>query len=68
MTERTTLLTRRQLRLMAQLPPNHEVVSVQGRAPIVRQPDGRLLRIRPSGRVVDAPSVQPVRSYLRLHG
>jgi hypothetical protein len=67
MTDRKNLLTRRQLRRMERLPPDHEVVSVQGRAPIVRQPDGRLLRIRPSGRVVDSMPVERVRSYLHLN-
>jgi len=68
MNDRPSMLTRRQLSRMQRLPAGHEVVSVQGRAPIVRQPDGRLLRIRPSGRVVEAMPVERVRSYLHLHG
>ena len=68
MTDRTSLLTRRQLRRMERLPAGHELVSVQGRAPIVRQPDGQLLRIRPSGRLVEAMHVVQVRSYLHLNG
>lgn len=68
MTDRTSLLTRSQLRSVEQLPADHEVLSLQGRAPIVRSPDGQLLRIRPSGRFVDAMPVEPVRSYLHLNG
>jgi hypothetical protein len=61
-------LTRRQIRCIETLPADHEVVSIRGRAPIVRSGDGELMRIRPSGRMVPSVRVERVRSYLHLHG
>jgi hypothetical protein len=66
MTNSSSTLTRRQLRRMKQLPEDHKIVSIEGRLPIVRQPDGRLLRIRPSGRVVETLPVEHARSYLQV--
>ena len=68
MTTAGNLLTQRQILYMRQLPADHDVVSLEGRAPIVRKPDGGLLRIRPSGRVVEANPVERVRSYLHVRG
>jgi hypothetical protein len=65
---RTGLLTQRQIRCMEELPAGHELVRVRGRAPLVREPDGQLSRIRPSGRLVAIGSVSSVRSYLDVHG
>jgi hypothetical protein len=62
------LLTARQLRRMAKLPEGHQVVSVRGRASFVRRPDGQLMRIRPSGRLVVTNPVQMVQPYLQVHG
>jgi len=63
-----TSLSDRQISSMEKLPADHEVVSVRGRAPIVRQPDGQLWRIRPSGSFVAALPVERVQSYLHVHG
>lgn len=60
------LLTHSQVRRMAGLPDGHEVVGLRGRAPIVREPDGQLLRMGPSGRLVVSNRVEPVRSYLSV--
>ena len=42
----THLLTQRQIRFMEKLPEGHKVVSIRDGAPIVRRPDGRLLRMQ----------------------
>ena len=67
-TEDLERLSAPQKRRIAALPDDHRLVRVRGRAPIVRQPDGELLRIDPSGRVVPERPVRPVRSYLHLNG
>ncbi len=64
----THLLTPQQIRFMEKLPKGHTVVSVRGRAPIVRRLDGQLLRIRPSGRPVPTIPVERVQSYLHVLG
>lgn len=61
-------LSASQIRRIQTLPDDHRLVRVRGRAPIVRRPDGELVRIRPSGRVVPERPVAPVRSYLHLGG
>jgi hypothetical protein len=43
-------------------------VSGAGWAPIVRRPDGRLLRVRSSGRLVLTSPVQSVQGYLHVSG
>jgi hypothetical protein len=63
-----SLLTARQLKRMAKLPEGHELVSVRGRATVVRRPDGQLMRIRPSGRLVVTNPVKMVQPYLHVHG
>jgi hypothetical protein len=63
-----TNLSNQQISCMDKLPADHEVVSGTGRTPIVRQPDGQLWRIRPSGSFVAAVPVERVQSYLRVHG
>jgi len=62
------LLTQQQIRRIQTLPDGHTVISAQGRALIVRQADGQLARIRPSGRLVTTTPVQRVRSYLNVRG
>jgi hypothetical protein len=57
-----------QKRRIETLPDDHRLVRVRGRAPIVRRPDGELLRIDPSGRVLPECPVAPVRSYLHVGG
>jgi len=64
----THLLTQRQIRFMEKLPEGHKVVSIRDGAPIVRRPDGRLLRMQPSGRLAETIRVERVRSYLHVHG
>jgi len=61
-------LTRRQISSIENLPADHEVLSVRGGAPLVRSPDGQLLRMRPSGRLVATIPVERVRSYLQVRG
>jgi hypothetical protein len=60
----TYLLTHRQIRRIEALPEGHEVVSTRYGVPIVRRPDGRLLRVQPNGRMVPTVGVQRVQSYL----
>lgn len=65
---RPSLLTQRQIRCIEELPAGHKLVRVRGRAPVVREPDGQLSRIRPSGRLVVISPVNRVQSYLDVHG
>jgi hypothetical protein len=65
--ETSYLLTQQQIRCMEQLPEGHKLVSTRSGAPIVRRPDGRLLRVQPNGRFVTTISVERVQSYLRLN-
>jgi hypothetical protein len=65
--ESSYLLTQQQLRCMEHLPEGHKLVSTRGGAPVVRRPDGRLLRVQPNGRFVTTISVERVQSYLRLN-
>src|SRR5215472_5706324 len=65
--ESTYLLTQQQIRCMEQLPEGHRLVSTRSGAPIVRRPDGRLLRVQPNGRFATTISVERVQSYLRLN-
>ena len=66
--EELVRLSPSQIRRIQTLPDDHRLVRVRGRTPIVRRPDGELVRIRPSGRLVPERSVAPVRSYLYLGG
>ncbi len=66
-TSGTDALTERQTRRMQQL-PEHEVVSVRRGVAIVRQPDGQLSRMQPSGHLVAGIRVDRVRSYLHVYG
>jgi hypothetical protein len=61
------VLTQQQIRCMEQLPEGHKLVSTRSGAPIVRRPDGRLLRVQPNGRFATTISVERVQSYLRLN-
>ena len=65
--ESSYLLTPQQIRCMEQLPEGHKLVSTRSGAPIVRRPDGRLLRVQPNGRFATTLSVERVQSYLRLN-
>ena len=59
-------LTERQIERLAKLPAGHKVVGDGRESPIVERPDGRLLRIQPSGRLVATTLVSPAQPYLRL--
>jgi hypothetical protein len=61
-------LSASQIRRIQTLPGDHRLVRVRGRAPIVCLPDGELLRIGPSGRLLPECPVAPVRSYLHVAG
>ena len=63
-----SLLTEQQTRVVNRLPAGHEFVGVLGRTPIVRRPDGRLSRMRTSGRLVKTEGVQAIQSYLLVQG
>jgi hypothetical protein len=58
------LLTKRQLACLAKLPENYRVVAATDGSPVVRRPDGQLLRIQPNGSLAATTLVQRVRSYL----
>jgi hypothetical protein len=60
-------LTERQSRRMQEL-PGHEVVSVRRGVAIVREPNGRLSRMQPSGYLVANTRVDRVQSYLHVRG
>jgi hypothetical protein len=59
-------LTRRQIDRLARLPAGHKVVGGRRESPLVERPDGRLLRVQPSGRLVTTTLVSGTESYLRL--
>jgi hypothetical protein len=59
-------LTQRQIDRLAKLPAGHKVVSGRRESPLVERPDGRLLRVQPSGRLVTTTRVSGTESYLRL--
>jgi len=65
---KTHPLTRRQIRRIERLPKGHEVVSTRDGPPIVRRPDGQLLRVQPNGHLEANVRVERVRSYLDVHG
>lgn len=60
-------LTADQLQRMLELPEDHMIMSLRRRTPIVRQPDGELLRLRTSGDLVTVAPVESVQSYLDVH-
>ena len=59
------LLTKRQLACLAKLPEGYRVVGVTDGSPVVRSPDGQLLRIQPNGKLAATTFVQRVQSYLK---
>jgi hypothetical protein len=65
---RQLALTPHQIKRIQELPRDHTLVSGAGWAPIVRRPDGRLLRVRSSGRLVLTSPVQSVQGYLHVNG
>jgi hypothetical protein len=63
----THAVTQQQRRIQA-LPASYTIISAQGHKLLVRRPDGRPMRVRPSGRIVTADRVKSVQSYLQVHG
>jgi hypothetical protein len=61
----THALTQRQIRCLEKLPEDHKVVSTDD-PPIVSGPNGKLLRIKPNGRMVAL--VESAQSYLDING
>lgn len=59
------LLTKRQLACLAKLPEGYRVVGDTDGSPVVRRPDGQLLRVQPNGNLAATTLVKRVRSYLR---
>ena len=47
-------LSQQQSLRIAELPEDYLVVGVDGRAPLVREPTGQVLRIQPDGRLTEA--------------
>jgi hypothetical protein len=59
-------LTQRQTRFMQAPPEGYTVIGARGHRLLVRRPDGRQMRVRPSGRLVEAGRVKSVQSYLYI--
>lgn len=60
--------TPQQLQRMEKLPEDHKVVSARDGSPIVRRPDGQMLRVQPNGRLTRADLIDRVQSYLHVYG
>jgi hypothetical protein len=58
--------TQRQRRSVQKLPAGYIVTSARGHELLVRRPDGRPMRTRPSGRLVATGRVESVQSYLHI--
>ncbi len=65
-TSGTNALTQQQRRRIQALPAGYTVISTRGYQILVRRPDGRPMRVRPSGRLVAADLVERVQSYLHV--
>lgn len=59
-------LTQQQRRSIQTPPAGYIVTSARGHELLVRRPDGRPMRIRPSGRLVATDRIQSVQSYLHI--
>jgi hypothetical protein len=53
---------------MQQLPRDHKVVGARRGMPLVRRPDGQLLRVQPNGRLAATDLIKSVQSYLEVRG
>jgi hypothetical protein len=62
----TKTLTQQQRRPVQTPAAGSIVVSAKGHQLLVRRPDGRPMRIRPSGRLVVTDRVESVQSYLHV--
>ncbi len=58
--------SRPQSRPVPQSPRSYTVTDANGHRLLVRRPDGRPLRVRPSGSLVEADRIQSVQSYLHV--
>lgn len=67
-TTKSDIFTARQMRRIEQLPRGHRLIGTRRGAPIVRQPNGRLMQVTPDGRLAAAALVKRVQSYLDVHG
>ncbi len=65
---KSSLLTQRQIRRIEQLPRGHRLIGVRQGAPLVRQPNGRLVRVSRDGRLASTSLVKRVQSYLEVDG
>ena len=70
-------LSQQQSLRIAELPEDYLVVGVHGRAPLVREPTGQVLRIQPDGRLTGAKiavkrsltaGVRPTMPYTSVSG
>jgi hypothetical protein len=59
-------LTQQQPRRIQTPPAGYIVSSAKGHRLLVRRPDGRPMRTRPSGRLVATDRVESVQSYLHI--
>jgi hypothetical protein len=62
----TKTLTQQKRRRTPTAPAGYIVISANGHQLLVRRPDGRPMRIRPSGRLVATDRVESVQSYLHI--
>jgi hypothetical protein len=62
----TKTLTQQQRRRIQTPPEGYIVSSAKGHQLLVRRPDGRPMRTRPSGRLVATDRVKSVQSYLHI--
>jgi hypothetical protein len=62
----TKSLTQQQRRRTQTPPAGYIVTSAKGHQLLVRRPDGRPMRTRPSGRRVATDRVESVQSYLHI--
>jgi hypothetical protein len=62
----TKTLTQQQRRRNQAPPAGYIVTTATGHQLLVRRPDGRPTRIRPSGRLVGTDRVESVQSYLHI--
>jgi hypothetical protein len=62
----TKTLTQQQRRRIQTLPAGYIVISARGHRLLVRRPDGRPMRIRPSGSLVATDRIENVQSYLHI--
>ena len=65
-TPRTKTPTQQQRRRTQTPPAGYIITSAKGHQLLVRRPDGRPMRTRPSGRLIATDRVESVQSYLHI--